>query len=72
MTNGIYAAVQQMQPADLETMVNRPPTESQSAELRSRHHAVLALCQLRDIDVPTMSLRFAPYVGVKRRLTAAA
>jgi hypothetical protein len=51
MTDGVDAAMQTVQPAFLESMLDGAPANAQRVELRTRDDAVLTLRERRDLGV---------------------
>jgi hypothetical protein len=64
MSDGIDAAVDQVQPAGLQATIDCTRAQPQVPELRSRHHPVLATSELGEPPIWT-TVTFATYLVVK-------
>jgi hypothetical protein len=56
-----------MQTSALDSMLDRPPPESEAAELLTRHHAVLIVRELRNRRVATIRT-LTPTIGANVRV----
>lgn len=64
MADGIHPAMDRVQAAAVDPMIDPPTPESQLTELSPRHHTMLPPSQVGNRHVNAPRPHFAPYFGV--------
>jgi hypothetical protein len=64
----VDAAMDDVQQASRDTVIDRLGADSHPDQLRPRHQTMLSVRPRRDHSIQRSSVRFTPYFGVKRTL----
>ena len=65
MPDRVHATVDRTEPAELQSVIDRPPPKTKLGELRPGDHPVLALCEIAHRPIHLTLAQFAPHYGAK-------